>query len=157
MERNLWLFELARAQAESEQQLSAELTTRAGLLAALVGLVAVGLTEAWHFHGRAWWLFLACTLLIAALVSLTFASKGMRYERPENIGKWDVWAQKEKAIKQYTEDQLNDAVVSQLFKRYTACVCSGMNSNDAKASRLNWAFGFTAASLFCLLLGLLFG
>jgi hypothetical protein len=155
-DRITWFYELGRAQADHEQQISAELATRGGLLAALIGLIAVGLTEMWHFHGRCWWLILACGLLVIALTFLSFASAGMRYERPENARDWEAWANREEAGGK-TKEQVNDALEVQLFQSYAACVGFGMDSNDTKAKRLNWAFGLSVASLLCLLLGLLFG
>ena len=156
MERASWFYDLAKAQADGEQQLSAELTTRGGLLAALVGLIAVGITEMLRFHGRSWFVIWSSSFLIAALVSVALSSKGMNYEIPECVKDWETWAKKEEE-RGTPKNQVDDDLVSLLTEGYANSAALAMDSNDTKAARLNWAFRFSVASLSCLLLGVLFG
>lgn len=148
------LYELAHAQTDHEQQISAELATRGGLLAALAGLVAVGLTEFGHFHGRSLWLICASAILIAGIIFLAAASMGMTYERPDGARAWEQWAERED--RESSIQETDETMTKFLYEKYADCVSLGMCANDRKAHRLNWASGFITLSLLCLLLALLF-
>jgi hypothetical protein len=155
-QRTLLLYELSQAQNNFEEQISSELATRGGLLAALAGLIAVGLTELWRYQGRSHWHEFSCALLIVGIVFLFAASIGMTYERPDSVGVWEAWAKKEQSDSAFP-DQVDSDLVSFLKDRYADCVRTGMTANDSKASRLNWASAFIIASLLSLLFALLIG
>jgi hypothetical protein len=144
--RITWLYELARAQTDHEEQISAELSTRGGLLAALAGLIVIGLADFWHLHGVSFFLTLACSLLLIGLVVLLFASIGLRYERPSPAKDWGEWASREEQNGKSPQD--TDAeLVQSLYDDYSACARSGIIANDKKACLLNWASGFLVATL----------
>jgi hypothetical protein len=148
--RMSWLYDLARAQTDHEEAISSELSTRAGLLAALVALVVAGITESWHFYGRSNWLIVACALLAGGVFLLAVASVGLEYARPGSARAWEKWADVEVENGRVKTD-VDSELLSSLYDDYATCAEMGMKANEAKAPLLNWATVCVLCSILCLL------
>ncbi len=148
--RMSWLYELARAQTDHEQQISAELSTRGGLLAALAALIAVGLAELVHYSGGSILSIISCVLLSCGTACLLYASWGLDYERPASAKKWGEWARK-----QPPTNPIDSELLESVCEDYCMCAEIGIRANNKKAPIFNASSRFLMSSLFFLILALL--
>lgn len=149
-----WLYELARAQTDHEQQISAELSTRGGLLAALAALLAVGLTEFRHYSGSSFLLIFSVVLLGIGVGCLLYASWGIDYERPGSAQKWAAWAKSEGAKGRH-ESEIDADLLDSVCEDYCLSAETGVRANGKKAPLFNLASRCLVGSLFFLILALL--
>jgi hypothetical protein len=149
-----WLYDLARMQVGHEQEISSELSARGGFLAALAGLIIVALAEFWRFHGSSWLVYLACALLILALVLLVVASVGFVYERPADAKEWEEWATTEEKNGKQSAD-VDVELLRSLYDDYAVCARDAIIANDAKGALYNWTSRIIVSAMLCLAFALL--
>ncbi|HEV2389038.1 MAG TPA: hypothetical protein VGS20_17490 [Candidatus Acidoferrales bacterium] len=159
-ERAETLYDLARAEAEHEQELSAELSGRAGLLAAVIGLALVALPEFWHQVANWSFMLVVSGLLVTGVLSLLVGAVGRKYERPALASDWLAWCELyarqcgDKGLDQAeTDDVVLQALTQALYEDYASSAATGAASNDRKAFYLNLSFWLVNISIILLILG----
>jgi hypothetical protein len=144
--------------------LSAELSGRAGLLAAVIGLVLVALPEFWHQVGNWCFMIALSTLVVAGVLFLLVGAVGRKYERPALAGDWLEWCETYSRMcsdqglpPAQTDSVVLGALTKALYQDYASSAATGAAANDRKALYLNLAFWTINVSIILLLLGFVWG
>jgi hypothetical protein len=139
---------------DHEEQITSELSSRAGLLAALAGLLIISFTEYSHLYGHSWFLISGCSLVSLALVLLVAGAIGFVYERPGMASDWEKWANIEVQNGREATD-VDAELIRSVYDDYSICSQQAVIANNRKGLVLSVVSALLVAALLCLAAGVI--